>query len=288
MHYTTAKSILSAKNGMNLYRGCSHGCIYCDSRSHCYQMAHDFEDIEVKENALTLLEHTLRHKRKKCMIGTGSMSDPYMPLEKDLQYTRKALELIYDYGFGATLITKSNLVLRDIDLLKKINTRTKCVVQMTLTTFDESLCKKLEPKVCTTKTRFEVLKALHSEGIPTVVWLSPILPMLNDNRENIEGILQYCIKAKVFGVICFGMGLTLREGNREYFYDQLDFHFPNLKQYYIQRYGNQYMINSPRNRELMQIYHRLCEENHILHNNNDIFQYLQTFTEKEPLQPSLF
>lgn len=288
MHYTTAKGILSAKNGMNLYRGCSHGCIYCDSRSHCYQMAHDFENIEVKENALTLLEHTLRHKRKKCMIGTGSMSDPYMPLEKDLQYTRKALELIYDYGFGATLITKSNLILRDIDLLKKINTRTKCVVQMTLTTFDESLCKKLEPKVCTTKTRFEVLKALHSEGIPTVVWLSPILPMLNDNRENIEGILQYCIKAKVYGVICFGMGLTLREGNREYFYDQLDLHFPNLKQYYMQRYGNQYMINSPRNRELMQIYHRLCEENHILHNNNDIFQYLQTFTEKESLQPSLF
>ena len=288
MHYTTAKGILSAKNGMNLYRGCSHGCIYCDSRSHCYQMAHDFEDIEVKENALTLLEHTLRHKRKKCMIGTGPMSDPYMPLEKDLQYTRKALELIYNYGFGATLITKSNLVLRDIDLLKKINTRTKCVVQMTLTTFDESLCKKLEPKVCTTKTRFEVLKALHSEGIPTVVWLSPILPMLNDNRKNIEGILQYCIKAKVYGVICFGMGLTLREGNREYFYDQLDLHFPNLKQYYMQRYGNQYMINSPRNRELMQIYHRLCEENHILHNNNEIFQYLQTFTEKEPLQPSIF
>lgn len=288
MHYTTAKGILSAKNGMNLYRGCSHGCIYCDSRSHCYQMAHDFEDIEVKENALTLLEHTLRHKRKKCMIGTGSMSDPYMPLEKDLQYTRKALKLIYDYGFGATLITKSNLVLRDIDLLKKINTRTKCVVQMTLTTFDESLCKKLEPKVCTTKTRFEVLKALHSEGIPTVVWLSPILPMLNDNRKNIEGILQYCIKAKVYGVICFGMGLTLREGNREYFYDQLDLHFPNLKQYYMQRYGNQYMINSLRNRKLMQIYHKLCEENHILHNNNDIFQYLQTFTEKEPLQPSLF
>ena len=288
MHYTTAKGILSAKNGMNLYRGCSHGCIYCDSRSHCYQMTHDFEDIEVKENALTLLEHTLRHKRKKCMIGTGSMSDPYMPLEKELQYTRKALELIYDYGFGATLITKSNLVLRDIDLLKKINTRTKCVVQMTLTTFDESLCKKLEPKVCTTKTRFETLKALHSEGIPTVVWLSPILPMLNDNRENIEGILQYCIKAKVYGVICFGMGLTLREGNREYFYDRLDFHFPNLKQYYMQRYGNQYMINSPRNRELMQIYYKLCEENNILHNNNDIFQYLQTFTEKEPLQPSLF
>lgn len=288
MHFTTAKAILSAKNGMNLYRGCTHGCIYCDSRSNCYRMNHDFEDIEVKENALVLLEHTLRRKRKKCMIGTGSMSDPYMPLEKELQYTRKALELIYDYGFGATVITKSSLILRDLDLLKKINARTKCVVQMTLTTYDESLCKKIEPNVCTTKERFETLEIFHNEGIPTVVWLSPILPMLNDNRENIEGILEYCIKAKVYGIICFGMGVTLREGNREYFYDQLNFHFQNLKRYYVQRYGNQYMINSPRNRELMQVFHNLCEKNHILHNNEEIFQYLQTFSEKEPLQLSLF
>lgn len=288
MHFTTAKAILSAKNGMNLYRGCTHGCIYCDSRSNCYRMNHDFEDIEVKENALVLLEHTLRRKRKKCMIGTGSMSDPYMPLEKELQYTRKALELIYDYGFGATVITKSSLILRDLDLLKKINARTKCVVQMTLTTYDESLCKKIEPNVCTTKERFETLEIFHNEGIPTVVWLSPILPMLNDNRENIEGILEYCIKAKVYGIICFGMGVTLREGNREYFYDQLNFHFQNLKRYYVQRYGNQYLINSPRNRELMQVFHNLCEKNHILHNNEEIFQYLQTFSEKEPLQLSLF
>ena len=183
MHYVTAKGILSAKNGMNLYRGCQHGCIYCDSRSDCYHMEHDFEDIEVKENALVLLENALRRKRKPCMIGTGSMSDPYMPLEEELQYTRKALELIFRYGFGATLITKSDRVLQDLDLLKVIHDKTKCVVQMTLTTYYEELCRKLEPGVCTTKARFEALKALQDAGIPTVVWLCPILPFQRYGRK---------------------------------------------------------------------------------------------------------
>ena len=134
MHYKKVKGILSQKNGMNLYRGCEHGCIYCDSRSNCYNMDHDFEDIEIKENAIELLEDALKRKRKKCMIGMGAMSDPYMPLEEKLEYTRKALSLIYKYGFGFTCITKSNKILRDINLLKKINSKTKCVVQMTLTT----------------------------------------------------------------------------------------------------------------------------------------------------------
>ena len=160
-------------------------------------MDHDFEDIEVKENALVLLEDALRRKRKPCMIGTGSMSDPYMPLEDELQYTRKAMELIHHYGFGATLITKSDRVLRDLDLLKAINDKTKCVVQMTLTTYDEDLCRKLEPGVCTTKARFEVLKTLRDSGIPTVVWLCPILPFINDTPENINGILDYCEEAQV-------------------------------------------------------------------------------------------
>lgn len=121
MHFVKAKGILSAKNGMNFYRGCTHGCIYCDSRSTCYQMEHDFEDIEVKENAIMLLEQSLQKKRKKCIIGTGAMTDPYVPIEKDLRYVRQALELASRYGFGFTLITKSDLVLRDLDLLKKIN-----------------------------------------------------------------------------------------------------------------------------------------------------------------------
>ena len=280
MHYVQAKGILSAKNGMNLYRGCSHGCIYCDSRSSCYHMNHQFEDIEVKENAIALLDSALKHKKKKCMIGTGSMTDPYIPLEAELGNVRKALSLAYQYGFGFTLITKSNLVLRDIDLLDKINKKTKCVVQMTLTTYDEELCKKIEPNVSTTLERFEVLKKLRDAGIPTVVWLCPILPFINDTYENISGIIDYCVEAKVYGIICFGMGLTLREGNREYFYDQLDKIFPHMKEKYIEAFGNQYSISSLNNGELMRLFHQKCEQNGIVHDNNQIFQYLNHFEEK--------
>lgn len=284
MHYVQAKGILSATNGMNLYRGCTHGCIYCDSRSKCYQMAHDFEDIEVKENALDLLEAALRRKRKRCMIGTGAMSDPYMPLEKRLEYTRRALLLIEQYGFGIALQTKSDLILRDLEILKRINGKTKAVVQITLTTADEELCRIIEPNVCTTKRRFEVLKTLHDEGIPTVVWLCPILPYLNDTEDNIKRLLEMCVEAKVRGILCFGMGLTLREGNREYFYEQLDRHFPMLKQCYIRNYGNQYVVNSPHDAELMRLFHRTCEANGILHNNDEIFDYLHRFEEKNAPQ----
>lgn len=284
MHYVQAKGILSATNGMNLYRGCTHGCIYCDSRSKCYQMAHNFEDIEVKENALDLLEAALRRKRKRCMIGTGAMSDPYMPLEKRLEYTRRALLLIEQYGFGIALQTKSDLVLRDLEILKRINGKTKAVVQITLTTADEELCRIIEPNVCTTKRRFEVLKTLHDEGIPTVVWLCPILPYLNDTEDNIKRLLEMCIEAKVRGILCFGMGLTLREGNREFFYEQLDRHFPMLKQRYIRNFGNQYVVNSPHDAELMRLFHRTCEANGILHNNDEIFDYLHRFEEKNAPQ----
>ena len=281
MHFVTTKGILSSKNGMNLYRGCSHGCIYCDSRSKCYHIEHDFEDIEVKENAIDLLEHALTHKRKKCMIGTGSMTDPYIPLEMELGNVRKALQLIYEHGFGFTVITKSNRILRDLDLLQKINEKTKCVVQMTLTTYDEDLCRKIEPNVSTTRERFEVLKILRDAGIPTVVWLTPILPFINDTEDNISGILDMCIEAKVYGIICFGMGLTLREGNREYFYKQLDRLFPRLKEKYIRTYGNQYEVDSPNNNRLMQLFYQKCSTGGIVHNNDQIFQYLHTFEEKE-------
>lgn len=288
MHYVSAKGILSAKNGMNLYRGCEHGCIYCDARSDCYHMDHEFEDIEVKENALKLLEDTFRRKRKPCMIGTGSMSDPYMPLESKLCYTRRVLELVERYGYGITLITKSDLVLRDLDLLKRIQNKTKCVVQMTLTTYEEGLCRKLEPGVCTTKKRFETLKVLWDEEIPTVVWLCPVLPFLNDTMENINGILDYCVAASVKGIICFGMGVTLRDGNREYFYRQMDRHFPGLKQEYIRRYGNSYMLDSPNSLELMKLFHSRCEHAGILHDNDRIFQYLSHFEDKRMEQMSLF
>lgn len=281
MHFVKAKGILSSKNGMNLYRGCSHGCIYCDSRSSCYHMEHAFEDIEVKENAIELLEQSLKRKRKKCMIGTGSMTDPYIPLEMELCHLRRALALIDQYGFGFTVITKSSRILRDLDLLQKIHTNTKCVVQMTLTTYDESLCRKLEPNVSTTKERFETLKILRNAGIPTVVWLSPILPFINDTKENISGILDLCIEAGVYGIICFGMGLTLRDGNREYFYQHLNQHFPGLKETYIKHYGNQYVIGSPHNTELMNLFYTRCRKYGIVHDNNQIFAYLSEFPEQK-------
>ncbi len=288
MHYRAVKGILSASNGINLYRGCQHGCIYCDSRSACYHMEHDFEDIEVKENAIPLLEDALRRKRKPCIIGMGAMTDPYIPLEEQLCHTRQALELIERYGFGATLITKSARVLRDIDLLKRINEQTKCVIQMTMTTYDETLCRKVEPNVSTTWERFEALKTLRDAGIPTVVWLCPILPSLNDTPENVDGILDYCVEAGVKGIICFGMGLTLRAGSREYFYKQLDRRFPGLKEQYIRKYGNAYLLDSPHGRELMRLFRRRCGEAGIMHNNEQIFQYLRKFEDKRQEQLSLF
>lgn len=280
MHETEVKGILSPKNVMNIYRGCTHGCIYCDSRSKCYQMYHDFEDIEVKINAPKVLEDALRRKRKKCMISTGAMSDPYIHLEEKLGYTRKCIELIHSYGFGLAIQTKSTRILRDLDLLKKINEKTKCVVQMTLTTYDEALSKTIEPNVSTTRERFEVLKIMRDNGIPTVVWLSPILPFINDTEENIRGILDYCIEAKVHGIICFGMGLTLREGNREYFYKKLDEHFPGMKARYIEKYNYAYHVNSPKNDKLMSIMKRTCKYHGILHDIEECFNYLHKFEEK--------
>ena len=289
MHYVKAKGILSQHNGMNLYRGCTHGCIYCDSRSKCYQMNHDFEDIEVKENALELLEDALRRKRKPCMIGTGSMSDPYIPLEIKTEHTRRALLLIEKYGFGVALQTKSARVLRDLDVLRRINEKTKAVVQMTLTTADDNLCRIIEPNVSATSERTEALKALHDNGIPTIVWLSPILPYINDTPENIGAVLEMCRDAGVKGIICFGMGLTLREGNREYFYSKLDEHFPGLKERYMKQFGYSYEVGSPRNARLMKLFHDFCRKNGMLHNNDEIFAYLSRFEEKpEYTQLSLF
>lgn len=280
MHFVDAKGILSAGNGMNLYRGCTHGCIYCDSRSKCYQFTHEFEDIEVKQNAPELLERALRSKRKKCMIGTGAMCDPYMHCEEQLGLTRRCLEIIDHYGFGVTIQTKSNRILRDLDLLKSINEKAKCVVQMTLTTYDENLCKILEPNVCTTRERFEALQVFRKNGIPTIVWLSPILPFINDTKENIQGILKYCIEAKVYGIICFGMGMTLREGDREYFYAALNKHFPGLREKYHKKYGYAYEIPSERSRELMQLFYKTCREKGIVCDMKKCFEYLHEFPER--------
>lgn len=287
MHYADYKTILSPQNGMNIYRGCTHGCIYCDSRSACYQMKHDFEDIEVKRNAPAILEEQLKRKRKPCMIGTGAMCDPYMHIEEELQITRRCLELIDKYGFGLAIQTKSARILRDMDILKSINAKTKCVVQMTLTTYDEDLCRIIEPDVSTTAERVAVLETMRDEGSPTVVWLSPILPFINDTEENLYGILDYCVRAKVRGIICFGFGTTMREGDREYFYKKLDEHFPGMKQQYIKAFGNAYECHSPNNVRLTEIFKEECRRYDILYRPDDVFAYMHKFETKER-QLSLF
>ena len=281
MHFVDAKGILSAENGMNIYRGCTHGCIYCDSRSTCYHFTHSFEDVEVNRNAPLLLEEKLRSKRKKCMIGTGAMCDPYMHCEEELKLTRRCLEIIDHYEFGVAILTKSDRILRDLDLLKSIHKKAKCVVQMTLTTYDDELCKILEPNVCVTSRRFEVMKILRDEGIPTVVWFTPILPFLNDTKENVEGILDDCVQAGVKGVLIFNMGVTLRDGDREYFYEALDKHFPGLREKYQKRYGYAYEVVSDHNEELMNILRDTCEKNGIMHNPHQIFSYLNEFPENK-------
>jgi len=287
MHFVNAKGILSRNNGMNIYRGCSHGCIYCDSRSTCYSFDHAFEDIEVKQNAPELLEAALKAKRHKCMIGTGSMCDPYLHAEEKLRLTRKCLEIIDRYEFGVTVLTKSARVLRDIDLLKSINRKSKAVVQMTLTTYDEALCRIIEPNVSTTRERFDALLHLRDEGIPTVVWLAPILPFINDSADNLRGILGYCVEADVKGIVCFGMGLTLRDGDREYYYAALDKYFPGIKEKYIRAFGSAYELPSPNSRVLTDEFKRVCSDNGIMYDPNAVFEYLNAYPEKRG-QMSLF
>lgn len=290
MHFVNAKGLLTRSSlhfGMNIYRGCSRGCIYCDTRSRCYQFTHPFEDIEVKKNAPELLEKALKSKKKKCMIGTGAMSDPYMHIEEELGLTRKCLEIICENEFGLAIQTKSDRILRDIDLLDEINRKAKCVVQITLTTYDDDLCAILEPNVCNTKRRIEVLAKMQERGIPTIVWLTPILPFLNDTEENITAILNECARVGVKGVIDFGMGLTLREGDREYYYAALDKHFPGLKERYIKTYGNAYELPSPKAPELMALFKKICKENNMMYKPDDCFAYMSTLPEKYQ-QLSLF
>ncbi len=290
MHFVNAKGILTANggsNGMNIYRGCSHGCIYCDSRSACYQFSHPFEDIEVKQNAPELLEKALKSKRKKCMVGTGAMSDPYMHCEEQLQLTRKCLEIIKKYGFGVAIQTKSDRILRDIDLLDEINKEAKCVVQMTLTTYDDDLCRIVEPNVCNTKRRIEVLEEMQKRGIPTIVWLTPILPFINDTEENITAILNECARVSVRGIIYFGMGLTLREGDREYYYAALDKHFPGLKEKYIREFGNAYEIPSPNSKNLYKIFNDICRKNGMMSTPDECFKFMRELPDKYK-QMSLF
>ena len=288
MHQREAKGILSASNGMNISRGCVHGCIYCDARSKCYRIEHDFEDVEIKSNAPALLENALRRKRKKCVVGTGAMSDPYIPIQENLANIRACLEIINKYGCGLAIQTKSDLILRDMDMLISINEKAKCIVEMTLTTFDENLCAIIEPNVCGSQRRFEVLRIMRDNGIKTIVWLSPFLPFINDTEENLRGLLDYCIQAGVYGIIFFGIGLALREGNREHFYAKLDQHFPGLKATYQKKYGFDYVIPSDNNDALTKLVYDECNSHGIVCDNEALFEYMRTYEEKKGAQMELF
>lgn len=287
MRTIQAKSILGNHNNMNIYRGCTHGCIYCDSRSLCYGID-DFTNIIVKANAIELLRTELQKKRQKAMICTGSMSDPYNPLEAQLEMTKKSLEVIKEYGFGALVLTKSDLVLRDLQLFKAINQNYKAILQMTITTFDDELCKKIEPQTALTSRRFQVLEEFVKNGIEIGVWLSPILPFVNDTKENIHAIVDKCHQIGVTHIVMFNMGLTLRDGNRAYFYQQLDRLFPGLKQQYIQLYHQNYECLSIHEQELNQLFFRRCEELGILTDISQIFKTKNNYKKQLFFQDSLF
>jgi len=216
------------------------------------------------------------------MVSTGAMCDHYIHLEEELRLTRECFQLIERYGFGLSVLTKSARILRDLDVLKAINAKTKCVVQMTLTTYDEDLCRIIEPNVSTTAERVEVLKIMRDAGIPTVVWMCPTLPFINDTEENLRGLLSYCAEAKIRGIIGWGFGVTLREGDREYFYSKLDEHFPGMKQRYIEAFGNSYVCNSPNNTRLRKIMREECERYGILSSSDEVFGDIYRFEEKNP------
>jgi DNA repair photolyase len=287
--FIQAKTILSSlkagadtwfglRYNMNLYRGCQHGCIYCDSRSKCYGIK-NFSEIEVKENALTLLEKELRSKRDKGTIGFGSMNDPYMPVEKELLLSRQALELIKKYRFPVHLITKSTLVLRDMDILKEIST-TYAAVSVTITTANDALSKQIEPGAPPSSERFEAVKTLSQKGIYCGILLMPVLPYLTDQPENIEEIV---IRGKEAGAkyILAVMGMTLREGQREYYYKQLDIRFPGLAENYKIRYGHDYSCNAPNHSKLWQTFNSTCRE-------NAMPQHMEFYRPIKPTQLNLF
>ncbi len=268
LNFIEAKTILSKLRqtdnffgltyNMNLYRGCQHGCIYCDTRSDCYGIG-DISKISVKQNALKLLEKELASKqKKKGTIGTGSMNDPYMPIEKDLNLTRNALQLIAGKKFPVHIITKSDLVVRDMDILQDI-TKTYAAVSFTITTFDDELARKIEPNASSSSSRFKALESLAGKGIYTGITLMPLLPFINDTKENIENILKMGKDMGASYVIPV-FGLTMRDNSRDYLYKSLDINFPGIKEKYQNCFGNKYICNSLNYDDLSSTYQKLSNK----------------------------
>ena len=253
---------------MNLYKGCPHGCIYCDSRSSCYQVQ-NFDIVRKKENELSILEMELKRKKRKGVIGIGAMSDTYHPMERTQRITRKALQLIKRYGYGIGMDTKSDLILEDIDIISSISKQYPTIIKITITTADDDLCRIIEPHVCVSSRRFEVLEQLHQAGIFAGILMMPILPFINDTEENIKEIIKqaHLHHAKF---IYPGFGVTLRLNQRSYYYYQLDRYFPGKRQLYEKYYHNTYSCESLQQRTLWELFQKECQKYGILYRMNDI------------------
>ena len=261
-----------AEYNMNIYRGCSHGCIYCDSRSDCYKNT-DFDTVKVKENALRIIRDELRrYVIKTGVIATGAMSDPYNPMERELKHTRNALELINVFNFGVAIDTKSTLVTRDVDVLRDIKKHSPAIVKVTITTADDGLCRKLEPNAPSASERFEAISKLADNEIYCGVLMMPILPFINDTDENILKILRM---AKESGArfVYPAFGMTLRQGNREYYYEQLSKLFPQVREKHAKRYGDRYVNTSPKVKKLWSIFTSECERLGLLYEMRSITRH---------------
>lgn len=279
MEFIKAKTILQKANhseewfgidyNMNLYKGCCHKCIYCDSRSNCYQIE-DFDRVRAKENEIEILNKELKNKRKTGVIGIGAMSDTYNPFEKKYEITRKALKLISYYNFGVSIETKSNLITRDIDIFKEINEKSDVILKFTITTADDSLSKIIEPGVCVSSERLKAMKELSNAGLFVGTLLTPIIPFITDSEENIKEIIRLSAENGAKFVFTMG-GVTLRDNQREYFFEQLDKAFPNLKEKYIKTFGNSYFCN-PLNENLFKIFKSECEKYGLLYKMEDIIK----------------
>ena len=259
-HVRQPEPYFGLKYNLNLYRGCQHQCIYCDSRSECYQIE-NFADIHVKVNAIDLLKDALPRKRVRGTIGFGSMNDPYMPVERKYQLCRRALEIIAEHRFPVHIITKSDLVLRDIDLLKEIN-QVYAAVSFTITTADDRLARQIEPGAPSSSARFAAMRALSDAGIHTGITMMPILPYICDTEENITRLVELAYQNSA-GYILPWFGMSLRTGSRDWYYTQLDKRFPGIKQKYIQQYGSSYECSSPNWRKLDQVFQELVQKYNI-------------------------
>lgn len=256
---------------MNIYKGCCHGCIYCDSRSSCYQII-DFDRVRIKDNSTQIIKRDLKSKQKKGVVGTGAMSDPYNPFEEKYRLTREALQLVDENRFGISIATKSNLITRDIDILKRIQAHSPVIIKMTITTYEDELCKKIEKNVCSTSARFKALKELSDNGVYAGVLLMPILPFINDNEENIKNIIKGAYESGAKFVFSYGLGVTLRHNQREYYFKQLRSIFPksNLDKKYIELYGESYENPAINYEHLWNVFKEECKKYNMLYEMKDI------------------